>query len=223
MPQKKTTLSNAPPVIRFPQRCRQFEPELRERGVPHLAFQFRKLDLGQYLQPLQYQAASSQEYKVSVPQQTRALDSLTKKIFKPRLIIVGTEAGGMGYPEATRMLLWLFLQAYQKQKDVNGTLPLWYPVYNNRDRRLLERQQDAMSQHMTGFDDPSMLVLDNLYVNSNMYVINKAQEIINHWRYSVPVFVLVSGCNALEFGFKQLHIQASYYLQIGSGRKVISV
>ena len=209
-------------VIKFPSRCRPLEPTLRSRGVPPVAFQFRKLDLQQYLQPALFEAPGNKVLKTTLQQQHRAFEAITNKLFKPRLIIVGTSPGGVGYPEATRFILWLALQAYQRRREVHEREPLWYSVYNNRDDRLTRYYPDEFTRETTGIETPSFLVLDNIYPNSSQYTLNKVQDIINRYRYQTPVYVLVNGITGLEFSYK-IHIQANYYFHFAGSVQVVKI
>ena len=210
-------------LLKFPTKSRHYEAALAEKGVPRVAFQFRKLDLNYYLQPALFETPQNKFLKTSLQQQYQAFNAVTNRLFKPRLIIIGTNPGGVGYVEATRFILWLVLQAYQRRNSVSGNEPLWYPIYNNRDDRLIRYYPDDLTRTTTGIETPSFLVLDNLYPNSGERSLNKAQDIINYYRYKIPVYVIVKGITGHEFSYSYIHIQANYYFQFGSGSRAINL
>ena len=210
--------------LKYPTKGRKYESVLYGRGVPRIAFRWRKLNLEDYFQPVIFETEKNQVYKTSVKQQQQAFGTLTRKLFKPRLTIIGTGAGGAGYPEAAQFVLWLLLQAYENRHLVSDREPFWYSIYNNRDNRLTRYYPDELSKTTLGIEDPSILVLDNLYANSGQASLNKAQDIINKYRYELPVYVLVNGTSGQEFSHKHLHIWANIYFQIGGvSQRVTSI
>ena len=206
-------------ILKFPSYNRsKIEDLFKSFGVPFEAFRFRKLDINKIISPLLWEDSSSKILKSTYKQQISCLDLLKKEPFKPQFIIIGTEKNNTGYEEAIKIVFYYMFYAFRSKENRND--PLWYSIYDNKDDKLIKIYKDTIESSVN-IEEPSFLVLDNIFVNSNFNKLNKTQDIISKYRYKIPIILIVRGVNALEFSNNYLFIKADKYIHINPSTRSI--
>lgn len=183
---------------------------LRSRGIPN-GINGRSFELDDHLTTVQWQKTERSKPRIIHRRdQNEMLETTLKHPLKGSyLYLMGTDSNES---RMQSVALTIFREAYRQHLNDPLSFPVapyWHPVYGGFEDKLRDDKN-----FREGVGHVSMLILDNVAVNSTASKVEKVRDLVRMYE-EVPRIVLVSGMNPMEFASKTLHMRPHRVLYLG--------
>lgn len=187
---------------------------LVNRGLPRDILRMRPFDLSQHTVSITSEVEGMKTKKVLKNAQLEQFEHMLEKPFSKPLVYVMSSSPNDG--KAKQAAAYMMEQATKGQ--LSGTYgrstrgrqsPLWHMINGSWHDRLRDGADDQ----------PSMLILSNITVNSTNVKLEKLRDLLEMYNH-IPRIVVVTGIDPVTFANTKLMMPVSNVLQLATARKV---
>jgi hypothetical protein len=192
----------------------QHQKHLVSRGLPRDLLRARPFDLDGHVVTFHSQVEGLKAKKTLKLTQLDNFNATLEKPFgRPYIYVIASQPND---GKAKQVAAYLMEQATKGQlanrfpRSTRGRqTPLWHTIYGNWADTLRDGRDEQ----------PSMLVLSNITVNSTNTKIEKLRDILEMYNH-IPRVVVITGEDPLTFANTKLMMPVTYTMNIATARKV---
>ena len=212
MTTRTNTTANLPTTIRL---GAQLNKHLISRGMPRDVMRNRPFVLNDHVSTFTSEIDGMKPKRVTKSTQLDHWDSLIEKPFaSPYLYLIASSPND---GKAKQAAAYFMEQATRKQlagkfpRSTRGRqTPLWHMITGSFQDRL----RDGVSH-----DQPSMLVISNVTVNSSNVKLEKLRDLLEQFNH-IPRIVVHTGEDPVTFANTKLFLPVNHVLNLTTARKV---
>lgn len=192
----------------------QLQKHLVSRGLPRDILRSRPFDLAQHTITLVSSLEGMKTKKVlKTTQLEHFQNALVKPFVNPYLYIIGSSPNDGKAKQVAAFLMETATKGQLSGKFPRSTRgrqsPLWHMINGSFNDRLRDG----------AVDEPSMLILSNVTVNSTNVKLEKLRDLLEMYSH-IPRVVVITGEDPVTFANTKLMLPVNHVLNLATARKV---
>lgn len=185
------------------------------RGMPRDILRMHPFPVGQHVLSIRSDVEGLRTKKIPRQRQLAYLEDVCERPFNnPYIMIVGSIPNDAKAKLTAAYIMEKAVNSHVRNKFPNKTrsrrLPLWHTLTGAFADDLRDNR---------GEENPSMLVLSNISVESSNVKIEKLRDILELFNH-IPRVVVITGCDPITFVNTRLRMAINYCVHLSTAHKV---
>lgn len=186
------------------------------RGMPRDILRMRPFTLAQHVLTVRSEVDGLRMKKIPKQRQLDYLDDACDRPFNsPFIMVIGSVPNDAKAKLTAAYVMERAVNAHLKNKFPNKTrskrLPLWHTLTGAFYDELRDQREKE--------ENPSLLILSNISVESSNVKLEKLRDILEQFNH-IPRVVVITGCDPITFVNTRLRMAINYCVHLSTAHKV---